>query len=88
MLVFILTAAYLVTRKSETASYSLESAGDRLNRYEFDLSFDPMANQLSVSMNLTVTNRDNTPFDELIIRTYAGGAAGYILSRRLFIRRN
>ena len=69
---FILTAAYLVTRKSETASYSPESAGDRLNRYEFDLSFDPMANQLSVSMNLTVTNRDNAPFDELIIRTYAG----------------
>lgn len=68
----VLTSSYLFTHRSGKATFPLETAGNGLNRYEFDLYFDPIANQLSVSMNLTVTNRENAPFDELIIRTYAG----------------
>ena len=68
----VLTAAYLFTYRSEITPFPLEAAGIGLNRYEFDLDFDPIAHQLTVSMYLTVTNRENIPFDELIIRTYAG----------------
>ena len=52
--------------------FSLHAAANGLNRYEFDLNFDPIANQLSVIMDLTVTNGEDVPFRELIIRTYAG----------------
>ena len=51
---------------------ALLKAAQPLDAYSYELVFHPEASQLAVTMRLKVYNRTRQPYEDLLIRTYAG----------------
>jgi len=54
---------------------ALLEAAEQLDTCQYELIFHPEAAQLAITMHLQVSNRTQKPFEDLLIRTYAGAFA-------------
>lgn len=57
---------------AQPLAFDLQQAAQGLDEYDYQLVFSPEERQLDVTLNLRATNREDIPWDALVIRTYAG----------------
>ncbi len=51
---------------------ALRQAADGLDSYQYELLIHPQTRELSLSLRLSLSNRDSQPYEDLLLRTWAG----------------